>query len=183
MRDFRGAKVMARALRDALKTKAIESTHTEALEPTAKAFGYKNWNILSAKIEAAERTLSDERSLSASSAAAPTESQQVRETALRPSGGNAAQVPRHHHSPRAANASWHSRSANALGLHQRPIHRRRPILSGLAIAPSGGHDNLGEKLTADAVPEFKLTGSAANAERGWDLTAQGVRSSASTMRE
>jgi hypothetical protein len=30
-------------------------------------------------------------------------------------------------------------------------------LSGLAIAPSGGHDNLGEKLTADAVPEFKLT--------------------------
>jgi Glyoxalase superfamily protein len=87
MRDFRGAKAMARALRDALKTKAIESTHTEALEPIAKSFGHKNWNILSAKIEAAERTLSDERSLSASSAAAPTESQEVRETALRPSGG------------------------------------------------------------------------------------------------
>jgi hypothetical protein len=55
MRDFRDAKAMARALRDALKAKAIEITHTEALELIAKAFGYENWNILSAKIEAAER--------------------------------------------------------------------------------------------------------------------------------
>jgi transcription antitermination factor NusG len=54
MRDFRDAKAMARALRDALKAKAIETTHSEALELIAKAFGYENWNILSAKIEAAE---------------------------------------------------------------------------------------------------------------------------------
>jgi len=54
MRDFRDAKAMARALRDALKAKAIETTHSEALELVAKAFGYENWNILSAKIEAAE---------------------------------------------------------------------------------------------------------------------------------
>ncbi len=53
MRDFRDAKVMARALRDALKAKAVETTHAEALELIAKAFGYENWNILSAKIEAA----------------------------------------------------------------------------------------------------------------------------------
>jgi ClpX C4-type zinc finger/Glyoxalase superfamily protein len=53
MRDFRDAKVMARALRDALKTKAVETTHSEALELIAKAFGYENWNILSARIEAA----------------------------------------------------------------------------------------------------------------------------------
>jgi hypothetical protein len=66
MRDFRDAKVMARALRDALKTKAIETTHAEALELIAKAFGYKNWNILSAKIEAAEPKPSDEHWLSAS---------------------------------------------------------------------------------------------------------------------
>jgi Glyoxalase superfamily protein len=66
MRDFRDAKVMARALRDALKAKAIETTHTEALELIAKAFGYKNWNILSAKIEAAEPKPSDERWLSPS---------------------------------------------------------------------------------------------------------------------
>jgi hypothetical protein len=55
MRDFRDAKAMARALRDALKAKAFEITHTEALELIANAFGYENWNILSARIEAAER--------------------------------------------------------------------------------------------------------------------------------
>ena len=68
MRDFRDAKTMARSLRDALKAKAIETTHTEALELIAKAFGYENWNILSAKIEEAEPSASatppasDERS-------------------------------------------------------------------------------------------------------------------------
>jgi ClpX C4-type zinc finger protein/glyoxalase superfamily protein len=65
MRDFRDAKAMARALRDALKAKAIETTHAEALELIAKAFGYENWNILSAKIEATEPPASDERLLSA----------------------------------------------------------------------------------------------------------------------
>jgi hypothetical protein len=59
MRDFRDAKIMARALRDALKAKTVEITHTEALELIAKAFGYDNWNILSAKIEAAEPATSD----------------------------------------------------------------------------------------------------------------------------
>jgi hypothetical protein len=54
MRDFRDAKTMAHALRDALKTKAVETTHSESLELIAKAFGYENWNILSAKIEAAK---------------------------------------------------------------------------------------------------------------------------------
>jgi hypothetical protein len=52
MRDFRDAKAMARALRDALKVKRIEITHAEALELIAKEFGYENWNVLSAKIEA-----------------------------------------------------------------------------------------------------------------------------------
>src|SRR5262249_386294 len=54
MRDFRDAKIMAHALRDALKTKTVETTHSECLELIAKAFGYDNWNVLSAKIEAAE---------------------------------------------------------------------------------------------------------------------------------
>jgi hypothetical protein len=53
MRDFRDAKAMAHALRDALKGKAVETTHSESLELIAKAFGYDNWNILSAKIEPA----------------------------------------------------------------------------------------------------------------------------------
>jgi ClpX C4-type zinc finger/Glyoxalase superfamily protein len=63
MRDFRDAKAMARALRDALNAKAVETSHAEALELIAKAFGYDNWNILSAKIEAPEPPPSDERSL------------------------------------------------------------------------------------------------------------------------
>jgi hypothetical protein len=49
---FRDAKAMARALRDALKAKGVETTHSESLELIAPAFGYENWNILSAKIEA-----------------------------------------------------------------------------------------------------------------------------------
>jgi Glyoxalase superfamily protein/Clp amino terminal domain, pathogenicity island component len=50
MRDFRDAKDMARALRDALKAKAIEITHAEALELIAKAFGVADWNTLAAAI-------------------------------------------------------------------------------------------------------------------------------------
>src|SRR5260370_29825097 len=72
MRDCRDAKAMARALRDALKAKDIETTHAEALELIAKAFGYENWNILSAKIEAAEPPASGERSLSVAARNEPT---------------------------------------------------------------------------------------------------------------
>jgi hypothetical protein len=50
MRDFRDAKAMAHALRDALKAKSVEISHSESLELIAKAFGYEDWNILSAKI-------------------------------------------------------------------------------------------------------------------------------------
>src|SRR5262245_45443797 len=53
MRDFRDAKAMARSLREALKGNALETTHSESLELIAKAFGYNNWNILSARIEEA----------------------------------------------------------------------------------------------------------------------------------
>ena len=54
MRDFRDAKAMARSLRDALTAKAVQTTHSESLELIAKAFGYENWNILSAKIDVAQ---------------------------------------------------------------------------------------------------------------------------------
>ncbi len=63
MRDFRDAKAMAHALCDALKSRAVETTHSDSLELIAKAFGYENWNILSAKIEAAEPRAGDERAL------------------------------------------------------------------------------------------------------------------------
>ena len=45
---------MAHSLRDALKAKAMEVTHSESLELIAKTFGYENWNILSAKIDTAQ---------------------------------------------------------------------------------------------------------------------------------
>ena len=54
MRDFRDAKAMARSLRDALSAKAVQTTHSESLELMAKAFGCETWNILSAKIDAAQ---------------------------------------------------------------------------------------------------------------------------------
>jgi hypothetical protein len=60
MRDFRDAKAMAHGLRDALKSRAVETNHSDCLELIAKAFGYDNWNILSAKIEAARPRAADE---------------------------------------------------------------------------------------------------------------------------
>jgi hypothetical protein len=54
MRDFRDAKAMAHALRDALKAKSVEISRSESLELIAKAFGYEDWNILSAKIAAVQ---------------------------------------------------------------------------------------------------------------------------------
>ncbi|KRR26379.1 hypothetical protein CQ14_02455 [Bradyrhizobium lablabi] len=53
MRDFRDVKAMARSLRDALNARSVQTTHSESLELIAKAFGYDNWNILSAKIDTA----------------------------------------------------------------------------------------------------------------------------------
>jgi Glyoxalase superfamily protein/ClpX C4-type zinc finger len=64
MRDFRDAKAMAHALREALKAKAVETTHSDCLELLAKAFGYENWNILSAEIAAAQPRAADERAIS-----------------------------------------------------------------------------------------------------------------------
>lgn len=61
MRDFRDAKLMAHALRDALKDKSVETTHSESLELIAKAFGYNNWNILCAKIDSAVPRVGERR--------------------------------------------------------------------------------------------------------------------------
>lgn len=54
MRDFRDAKAMAKALKAALATQDITINHALALELVAQQFGLATWNILSAKIEAAE---------------------------------------------------------------------------------------------------------------------------------
>jgi hypothetical protein len=52
MRDHRDAKTMAKGLRRSLAGQGIELTHSQSLEAIAQAFGYDDWNILAAKIEA-----------------------------------------------------------------------------------------------------------------------------------
>ncbi|BDV34619.1 hypothetical protein SS37A_21480 [Methylocystis iwaonis] len=49
MRDYRDAKAMAKAMREALAERGATITHSEALEIIARQFGLSNWNVLSAK--------------------------------------------------------------------------------------------------------------------------------------
>jgi hypothetical protein len=53
MRDYRDAKIMAKGLRRSLAELGTELTHSQSLELIAQAFGFDNWNILAAKIDAA----------------------------------------------------------------------------------------------------------------------------------
>jgi len=52
MRDFRDAKTIAQTLRDELSAKCISITHGESLELVSKLFGLRDWNVLSARIQA-----------------------------------------------------------------------------------------------------------------------------------
>jgi hypothetical protein len=54
MRDFRDAKLMAKALRQALASRDISLTHSETLEIVARQFGFDHWNILSSKLDEAD---------------------------------------------------------------------------------------------------------------------------------
>lgn len=53
MRTYRDAKLMAKALREAVAPQTPLS-HAQALEIVARQFGYDDWNILAAKIGEAE---------------------------------------------------------------------------------------------------------------------------------
>jgi len=53
MRDFRDAKAMAQTLREALAAKSIPLTHSDSLELIANVLGLRDWNTLSARIQAA----------------------------------------------------------------------------------------------------------------------------------
>lgn len=44
---------MAKALRDVMRRREVELTHSESLEIVAAQFGFDDWNILAAKIDAA----------------------------------------------------------------------------------------------------------------------------------
>jgi uncharacterized protein len=51
MRDFRDAKAMAQTLREVLTAKSVSLTHSESLELVAKVLGFRDWNVLSARIQ------------------------------------------------------------------------------------------------------------------------------------
>jgi len=51
MRDFRDAKAMAQTLREVLVARAVSLTHSESLELVAKILGFRDWNVLSARIQ------------------------------------------------------------------------------------------------------------------------------------
>jgi Glyoxalase superfamily protein len=59
MRDYRDAKAMAKAMREALAEREASITHSEALEIIARQFGLPNWNVLSAKIAEDEEARSE----------------------------------------------------------------------------------------------------------------------------
>lgn len=52
MLHFTDSKMMAKALRKALAERRIEITHADSLEFVARQFGFANWNMLSARIDA-----------------------------------------------------------------------------------------------------------------------------------
>lgn len=54
MRSYLDAKAMAKAMRTSLAERGVDLQHSEALEIVAKQFGLDNWNMLSARIDAAE---------------------------------------------------------------------------------------------------------------------------------
>ena len=52
MRDFRNAKAMAKTLRESLAERSFQISHSESLEVISHVLGAKNWQTLSAAIEA-----------------------------------------------------------------------------------------------------------------------------------
>jgi ATP-dependent Lon protease len=57
MRDFRDAKTIAQTLRDELSAKCISITHSESLELVSRLFGLRDWNVLSARIQAERKAV------------------------------------------------------------------------------------------------------------------------------
>ncbi|MGK6317019.1 LON peptidase substrate-binding domain-containing protein [Neorhizobium sp. DT-125] len=54
MRDFRDAKAMAKTLREALQAKSFTLTNSESQELVARILGYRDWNVLAARIQAGQ---------------------------------------------------------------------------------------------------------------------------------
>jgi ATP-dependent Lon protease len=54
MRDFRDAKAMAKTLREALHAKSVTFTNSVSQELVARILGYRDWNVLAARIQATQ---------------------------------------------------------------------------------------------------------------------------------
>ncbi|OEC93377.1 LON peptidase substrate-binding domain-containing protein [Rhizobium sp. YK2] len=54
MRDFRDAKAIAKTLREALHAKSVTLTNSESQELVARILGFRDWNVLAARIQAAQ---------------------------------------------------------------------------------------------------------------------------------
>ena len=54
MRDFRDAKAMAQTLRETLDARSVSLTHSESQELIAKVLGFRDWNVLAARIQASQ---------------------------------------------------------------------------------------------------------------------------------
>jgi ATP-dependent Lon protease len=54
MRDFRDAKAMAKTLREALNAKSLALTTSESQELVARILGFRDWNVLAARIQSTE---------------------------------------------------------------------------------------------------------------------------------
>jgi ATP-dependent Lon protease len=54
MRDFRDAKAMAQTLTEALAAKSVSLSHSESLELIARILGFRDWNVLAAKVQASQ---------------------------------------------------------------------------------------------------------------------------------
>jgi glyoxalase superfamily protein len=57
MHTFLDSKLMAKALRSALAERRIDISHSDSLELVARQFGFDNWNMLAARIDAAASPL------------------------------------------------------------------------------------------------------------------------------
>jgi uncharacterized glyoxalase superfamily protein PhnB len=66
MRTFLDAKAMAKSLRASLIERQVALSHSECLEIVAQQFALDNWNMLSAKIDAAPGTAAEQGSEPAS---------------------------------------------------------------------------------------------------------------------
>lgn len=54
MRDFRDAKAMAKTLRETLHAKSVTVTNSESQEIVARILGFRDWNVLAARIQATQ---------------------------------------------------------------------------------------------------------------------------------